>query len=58
MIYTREESEPVRTGINIYPGSSNQLGFVIKLGQWVRFVRYNRLQRRFRYHGPGQGDDK
>ena len=50
MIYIREEGEPIHTGVNVYPVSSNQLGFVFKLKSVVLFVRYNKLQRRFRLH--------
>jgi hypothetical protein len=50
MIHTREEGELIRTGINFYPLSSNQFGFVFKLRDFVLYVRYNKLQRFFKIH--------
>jgi hypothetical protein len=50
MIHTREEGEPVCTGFNFYPRTSNQFGFVFKLRDFVLFVRYNKLQRLFKIH--------
>lgn len=48
MIYLREEGEVIRMGINIYPKSSNQLGFVLRVFDSILFVRYNKKQKKCR----------
>lgn len=51
MIHIREEGEHIRTGFNFYPKVSNQVGVVIKFGNFVLFARYNRHLGKFKIHG-------
>jgi hypothetical protein len=45
MIYIRDESEPVRNGLNFYPSSSvNSRGVVIRLGKIALWLRYSKLR--------------
>ena len=42
MIHIRDEGGKIRTGFNFYPLSSNQLGVVMKFGNTVMTLRYNK----------------
>jgi len=57
MIHCREEGKPIQTGFNFYPWRSNQFGFVFKLGDFVLYVRYNKLLKLFKIHKPYRGEE-
>jgi len=46
MMQFRDECEPVKRGFNIYPASSSHIGFVLRIGNWVRQVRYSKVVHR------------
>jgi len=50
MIYIRDEGGVIRTGFNFYPLTSNQFGFVFKLGSFVLFVKYNKQLGKIKCH--------
>lgn len=50
MIHIREEGENVQSGFNFYPKSSNQVGFVFKLGKLVACARYNKHLGKFKFN--------
>ena len=42
MIHIRDECGKVRNGFNFYPLSSNQVGVVVKFGNTLLTLRYNK----------------
>lgn len=42
MIHLRDEGEKINQGLNVYPLSSNQLGFVLRVKNFCWFLRYNK----------------
>ncbi len=43
MIRFREEGGVVRQGLNIYPRSSNSVGFLFRLGRMRLMARYSKV---------------
>lgn len=50
MFNIREEGQIIRNGFNFYPLSSNQVGFVFKLGNYYLFARYNKTLGKIKCH--------
>jgi hypothetical protein len=42
MIHIRDEGHRVKQGLNFYPRSSNQLGFVLRICNSMFTIRYNK----------------
>lgn len=47
MFHIRDEGGVVKTGFNFYPLTSNQIGFVFRLGSKKICIRYSKQIRKF-----------